>query len=353
MAEKLAVLIADDSPTVRQMLAGVVNATPDMVVIGEASTGRQAVKLTRELHPDVIVMDLVMPTMDGLEATREIMHDTPTPIVVVSASLDSAETDIAFQAISAGALMVLQKPVGPLDPVHALQIVELLNATRAMAGVQVIHHYRSARRSEPAIQKAPVQSSTPPSLIAIVSSTGGPAALGEIARQLPADFPLPVVVVQHIGPDFVQSLAGWLDTVTPLRVVMAEQNDQPRPGYLYLAAGGAHLRLTDGFRFDLKSAPTTTPHMPSGDIFLESVAHSLGAKAIGIVLTGMGSDGARGLRAMFEAGAFTIAQDEATSVVFGMPREAVELHAVRQVLPLQAIPKTLISISSGRSLVYG
>ncbi len=351
MPEPVNVLIADDSPTMRQMLAGIVNAAPDLRLVGVASTGRQAVKLTYTLRPQVILMDLVMPDMDGLEATREIMRAAPTPIVVVSASLESFETDIPFQAIDAGALMVLRKPTGPQDPNHAAQAAELLNAARAMAGVRVIHHRKPAARPTSATvaaeryQTVSVEPIAPPKLVAIVASTGGPGALGQIMRQLPADFPLPVAIVQHIGPEFVSSLAGWLASTTPLQVVIAEQDDQPRPGSVYLAPGGAHLRLTANWRFELKATPLATPHQPSCDVFLESVAHCCGSQAVGIVLTGMGDDGARGLRAMYEAGAFTIAQDEATSIVYGMPRAALAMGAARLVLPLSEIPNTLVTLS--------
>ncbi len=353
MPELLSVLVVDDSPTTRQMLVSLVNATPDMRVVGEAGTGKQAVKLTHKLRPRVIVMDLVMPEMDGLEATREIMHALPTPIVVVSASLTSFETDIAFQAVSAGALMMLHKPAGPHDPDHPAQVAELLSAARAMAGVHVIHHPKPGNGSNGAGPlTAPVEVQAvlpgpimPPKIVAIAASTGGPGALGEIVEKLPADFPLPVVVVQHIAPDFVGSLVEWLSSRTSLKVAVSKPHHQPLPGTVYVAPGGAHLRLTASLRFELTENPSSVPHRPSCDVLLESVARSYGPQAIGIVLTGMGEDGARGLRAMHDVGAFTIAQDEASSVVFGMPREAVARGGARCVLPLSEIPAVLVSTS--------
>jgi two-component system chemotaxis response regulator CheB len=300
MTKTLKVLLVDDSPTARHMLTQVIESVPDLKVIGQAVDGEQAVKLTRDLRPDVILMDIVMPRMDGLEATREIMHAAPTPIVLISASLDSRETDIAFQALSAGALTVQQKPVGAGDPQHAVETARLINTLRTMAGIEV----------------------------------------------LPADFPLPIVVVQHIAPDFVPSLAEWLPHITRLNVAIAEADRTPQPGTVHLAPGGIHLRLTPGRRFLLDPEPSNGAHIPSGDVLFESVAASYGKRAIGVILTGMGSDGAVGMLAMHRAGAFTIAQDEASSVVFGMPREAIALGAARRVLPLTEIPQALIYLAN-------
>jgi len=351
MSGKLNVLVVEDSPTMRRLLVRAVNAAEDMQVIGEATNGQDAVSMTKRLHPGVIMMDLVMPVMDGLTATREIMRQQPTPIVVVSASLEQFETDIAFEAVSAGALMVLQKPVGPQDPDHGPQMADLLNTLRAMSAVRVIHHH-----ARPTVSKAPVvEIAAPPQpangiieprIVGIASSTGGPAALCEIIKQLPADFPLPIVIVQHIAPDFVSSLASWLASVTPLRVTIAEENDQPVPGCVYLAPGGAHLRMNGGGRFAFSPSPATSLHIPSCDVFLESVAQTYGAEAIGVILTGMGADGANGMLELYRAGAYTIAQDEASCVVFGMPRETIERGAARQILPLSLIAHQLMYVVS-------
>jgi two-component system chemotaxis response regulator CheB len=353
MSEMLKVLLVDDSPTARHMLSSVIAGAPDMEVVGQAFNGEQAVTMTRELRPDVILMDIVMPRMDGLEATREIMHATPTPIVLISASLDSRETDIAFQALSAGALTVQQKPVGPGNPCHNEESARLVGTLRTMAGVQVIRHWK---RDRPITRPVPVTAadaqapeiagSTAPEIVAIASSTGGPAALRSIIEKLPGDFPLPLVVVQHIAPDFVPSLAQWLPHITPLKVAIAEDGGIPQPGCLYLAPGGVHLRLTKGPRFLLEADPGNGIHVPSGDVLFESVSAAYRQRAIGVILTGMGADGANGLLAMHRAGAYTIAQDEASSVVFGMPKEAINLGAARRVMPLKEIPQVLIHLAS-------
>jgi two-component system, chemotaxis family, protein-glutamate methylesterase/glutaminase len=347
--QKLKVLIADDSTVSRQLLTGVINSSADMQVVGEASSGRQAVKLACDLRPHVIVMDLTMPEMGGLEATREIMYLSPTPIVMVSASVNTRETDIAFEAINAGALTVMPKPVGPLHPHYHDEAAALLSTLRAMADVQVIHRWRRPDLPKSgALARTDVEiprTITPPQLIAIVSSTGGPAALNDIIHALPGDYPLPIVVVQHIAVDFQPSLVEWLGSGTTLRVVTSSVGEQPQPGSVYIAPGDAHLLLTRERRFRLDRTPGRSRYMASGDILLESVARTYGAHAAGVVLTGMGSDGAIGLRQMYEASAFTIAQDEATSVVYGMPREAVTVGAVRQVLPLPEIASALLDLA--------
>jgi two-component system chemotaxis response regulator CheB len=310
--------------------------------------------MTHDLRPDVILMDLIMPSMDGLEATREIMHAVPTPIVLVTASLELHETDIAFRAMSLGALAVHRKPDGPAHAEHAAQVALLLNKLRLMADVHVIHHRKDHAPAAPPkrIEETP-GISAPPDIIAIVSSTGGPAALVTIIRDLPPNFAIPIVIVQHISPDFVASLRNWLARETSLSVVVAQPGEQPLPGSVYLAPGGKHLRLNRGHRFEMEENPSPAYHIPSGSILLESVGQNYGNRAIGVVLTGIGDDGAEGLRVMAEAGAFTIAQDEATSAVYGMPKAAFAIGAVRQVLPLPDIAQALIRLSEPKASKHG
>jgi two-component system chemotaxis response regulator CheB len=349
MPQKLDVLVVDDSRTSRQMLVQLVNSAPDMFVVGEASDGAEAVKVAAKLRPKVILMDIVMPQMDGLQATREIMSTQPTPIVLITASLEEQETDIAFQAIRAGALTVLQKPRGSLTGEFTAQANSLLGTLRTMAGVHVIRHWtRSQPAGSAAAHPLPRVTGTlaaPAEIVAIASSTGGPAALSEIIKNLPHTFPLPIVIVQHIASDFVSSLAGWLRGVTPLNVEIAVPGQHPHPGTVYIAPSGGHLKMNRLHAFELDPVQGATLHMPSGDSLLGSVAASYGARAIGVVLTGMGDDGARGLRAMHDAGAFTIAQDEDTCVVYGMPQEAVKHGGVKQVLPLPEIAPILVKLS--------
>jgi two-component system chemotaxis response regulator CheB len=193
--------------------------------------------------------------------------------------------------------------------------------------------------------------SAPPEIIGIVSSTGGPAALVTIIQELPSDFPLPVVIVQHISPDFVDSLRSWIARTTSLTVTVAQPGERPLPGSVYLAPGGKHLRLNRYHRFELDENPSAVYHIPSGDVLLESIGQSYGKRAIGVVLTGIGDDGASGLRFMSDAGAFTLAQDEATSVVYGMPKAALALGGVRQVLSLPDIASALVRLSQNKESI--
>lgn len=354
MSKILNVLVVDDSPSVRNLLQHIVNSAPDMRTVGLAKDGLEAVQMTHDLRPDVILMDLIMPRMDGLEATSEIMHAMPTPIVLVTASLSLHETDIAFRALSLGALAVHRKPVGPAHAEHAAQAEILLKKLRLMAGVQVIRHRKDRTRLSPAFPLRSEESpgmSVPPEIIAIVASTGGPAALVTIIQKLPPDFAIPIVIVQHISADFVDSLRSWVARLTSLTVTVAQPGERPLPGSVYLAPGGRHLRLTRDHSFEMDENPSKAYHVPSGDILLESVGHSYGRRAVGVVLTGIGDDGARGLRVMYDTGAFTIAQDEATSAVYGMPKAALDLGGTCQVLSLPDIAPALVRLSQTKESI--
>lgn len=342
------VLLVDDSPTARLILSQMVNSAPDMKLVGQAVDGLQAVQMVTELSPDIILMDVTMPRMDGLEATREIMNVKPTPIIVISATAEANETSLAFEAVNAGALQVLQKPGGPQSPNYDTYVKGLLDTLRAMSDVRVIRHVKSGRSTASGRGEAPsVPTRTAQiELIAIVSSTGGPQALGEIIKTLPANFSLPVVIVQHIAPDFVTPLVDWLSTLSRLPVRVAQPGAHPLPGTIYIAPGSKHLVLTRDRRFELSDTPANLLHMPSGDVLLESVARSYGPRGVGVVLTGMGADGARGLRAMYDEGAMTIAQNEASCIVFGMPQQAIALGAARLTLPPTEIGRVLQQYSS-------
>jgi len=339
------VLIVDDSETSRLALRYIINRAEDMEIVAEAKSGEEGIRLTEKLRPDIILMDMVMPGMDGLEATSEIMHQVPTPIIVISASLEGSETEIAFRAMRRGALTVLQKPVGPLEPQYPAQADRILQTLRTMSGVRVIHHKRvfsppTKTASKPVIPK-PVLGRA--DVVAIVSSTGGPGALSEILGKIPVNYPLPIIVVQHITADFLPSMVKWLNTVASLNVQIAVEGDSPSVGNVYFAPGHAHLCLDSAGRFCFNTK-TKASITPSGDVLLESIAKYYQARAVGVILTGMGDDGTVGLGKMYQAGAFTIAQDEASSVVFGMPQAAIKKGVVRSVLSLSEIPNALLNI---------
>lgn len=340
------VMIVDDSITARRLLRHIIDAAPDMEVIAELADGKEAVAQVAKLRPDLILMDIVMPAMDGMEATGEIMRILPTPIVMISGAIQGKETEMAFQAIKRGALTLLPKPGGPGDPEFETQSNHLVSTVRAMSGVRVIHHIPKQTKPKADLNgKTPLQQTVavPPEIVGVVSSTGGPAALAEIFQHLPPEFALPVVVVQHIAGDFLPSLLAWLTSVSALPVQVAQAGDTPQYG-IYFAPQGKHLYLDSEQRFAFRSTPIVT-HIPSGDVLLESIAQQYGAAAVGMVLTGMGADGAQGLWHMHQQGAITIAQNQKTCAVYGMPAEAKKLEAVQYELSLNMIAPMLNDIT--------
>jgi two-component system, chemotaxis family, protein-glutamate methylesterase/glutaminase len=327
---KLRVLVVDDTLTTRQLLVHILNHSGDMQVVGEAGNGEQAIQLVQNVAADLLLMDVVMPRMDGLEATRRIMQTKPMPIVLVSATMDIQETNIAFQAMEAGALSFLPKPHS-LEPEHVHQ---LRSTVRALAQVTVIHHFQRKPSDSKQHKRQPREANDAPQVVAIGASTGGPAALAKILQGLPTDFPVPVIIVQHISPDFTVSLASWLQNATSLKVKQAEAGEFPKAGTVYIAPANVHLSVARDGRFAHNPQRSTWRYMPSCDVLFYSVAEFYARRAIGVILTGMGDDGADGLGAMYEAGAITLAQDEASSVVYGMPREAALRGAAQEVIEL-------------------
>jgi two-component system chemotaxis response regulator CheB len=347
------VLIAEDSPTVRRHLTGMINETPGMHVVGEARDGEEAIILALELKPDVISMDIRMPLLDGLEATRRIMSRQPTPVVVVSGLLER-DVDLSFQALQAGALAVVEKPPDRKDPAFAAKHRQLVTTLAAMARVGVVRRWENDPGRNALTQEMPrPRISTDrlriaPEVIAIGASAGGPGALSAIFRDLPADFPVPIVVVQHMPDEFVAGLARWLHKATPLQVVVAADNLVLEPGVVHLGPGSAHLtvaRQPDGrLAARLLKARGPYRYQPSVDVLFESIAQVCGRGGVGLILTGMGDDGAAGLLAMRQTGAVTLAQDEASCTVYGMPGAAVARGAVEHELALSNLATTLLNL---------
>jgi len=345
------VLIVDDSPTLRKLTQAILESDPALRVVGEARNSDEAVALAHKLQPDIITMDIHMLQADGYQATRRIMAESPRPIVVLSDSKSDREPASSLEALNAGALIVVCKPHGlpDVDP----EADQLIAQVKTMAEVKVVRRrwwlfgpgsdgrvVRSSgterlldqgRSDHPTIRPGPVR------LIAIGASTGGPPALQIIFGQLPPGLSVPVVVVQHISHGFVGGLAHWLDDTTPLRIKVAETGESLQPGTVYMAPDDQHLLVAQGNLALLKTSPPVDGHRPSVTVLFESVARQYGSTAVGVLLTGMGSDGAQGLKALHDAGGHTIAQDEATSVVFGMPHQGITLGVAREVLPLEQI----------------
>lgn len=338
--KSIRILIADDSPTARLALVGAISQTPDMIVIDEAESGVQVLSKLKSHRPDIVLMDIVMPHMDGLEATRHIMQHNPLPIVLVTSSFQSHETEIAFQAMRAGALTVLQKPTAS----DKRSTQQLIRTIRSMSQVAVIHHRHTAPQTPPQRRPNDVSQDWPtPRLIAIASSTGGPAALAEIFKQLPASFAIPIVVVQHISPDFVPSLVDWLQSLTSLQMKIAQEGEHPRRGIIYIAPADSHLFLNARGEFALDKIQGTFRYIPSAEVLFHSVKTVYGASAMGIVLTGMGDDGCMGLGEMTDTGALTIAQNPEEAVVDGMPNAAISQGRAQAVMTLNQIASYLAS----------
>jgi two-component system chemotaxis response regulator CheB len=337
------ILVADDSATVREYLVYLLGEDPALEVVGTARDGLEAVAQAERLKPDVIVMDVHMPQMNGCEATRHIMERAATPIVMVSASISQKEAAMTFEALKAGALTIVDKPVGLEHPKHAEDARRLVDTVKLMAEVKVVRRWPRRERMVPPSPIA-ARADRKIRLIALGASTGGPQVVAEILAKLPADFAAPLLIVQHIASGFTEGLVEWLDQGTGLRVKLAEPGESVQPGTAYLARDGFHMGITRDGRIRLTNEPADDGFCPSASSLFWSVAEAYGRSAVGILLTGMGRDGAAGLKRLREAGGVTIAQDKESSVIFGMPGEAIRLGAVEHVLPPEQIAATIRSL---------
>lgn len=330
------VLLAEDSPTARALIASILTADADIRLVGEAKNGVEAVEMTRRLKPDLVIMDIHMPLLDGFEATKQIMIEAPTPIVVVSSSVDAHGAVSSIQALRAGALSIMSKPPGPTSPAFEESARSLISAVKTMSQVKVVRHF-APRVSTRSAVVAPRRGK----IVAIAASTGGPAAMNRILAELPASFPAPILLVQHIADGFLGAFTDWLNGVSSLMVKIAEDGELLVPGKVYVAAEKQHLGVTPLGKAVLSDAPPIGGFRPSASFLFQSVAASYGAESVAAILTGMGSDGVDGLRAIKTAGGRIIAQDEETSVVFGMPGAAVSAGLPDVVLPLPALAAAL------------
>ncbi len=346
------VLVADDSATVREYLAYLLGEDPAIEVVGTARDGVEAVEQAQRLKPDIIVMDVHMPRMSGYEATRQIMERVPTPIVMVSASSSRDEATAAFEALKAGALTVVDKPGGSDHPAQAQSATRLVETVKLMAEVKVVRRWPRLRDQgsgatdwgELTVPRRPTPVLSPPRkirLIAIGGSTGGPQVIADILSRLSLDIAAPILIVQHIAPGFTAGLAEWLALGTRLAVKVAEPGEATRPGTVYLAPESSQMGITKAGRIRLTREPTDDGFCPSASYLFQSAAEAYGRSAIGILLTGMGRDGAAGLKQLREAGGMTIAQDEESCVIFGMPQEAIRRGAAEQVLSPEQIVGTI------------
>lgn len=340
MTAPIRVLIVDDSSLFSEAVTRVLSEDSGLQVVGVATDGRMAVDLALRLRPNVITMDIQMPVMDGLTAIERIMASAPTPILVLTADPRGVSGDLSFEALRRGALDLVHKPVLVGNSVEGKLLRERV---RFLASIPVVRHVagnfggaRERERTDVGDSEA-----AQPRMVGIVASTGGPAALARIFEELPADFPAPIAVVQHMAPGFVGGLVSWLQRSCPLQVVVAEQGLILKAGMIAFAPDQAHLKIGFGARCNLVDTPAVGGHRPSGNVLLQSIATTWRRRAVGVVLTGMGDDGVDGLTELRNGGGWTGAQDEATSVVYGMPKAARQAGAAQEILPVDRVAHAL------------
>lgn len=334
MKAKLKVLIVEDSLTAQKMLVSILGSDPGIEVVGVASDGEEALRLLATVNPDVITMDIHMPGMNGLDVTRQIMETRPLPIIVVSASCLVDDVGRAFKLIEAGALTAIPKPLTGTSEDFAAMSKRLVQTVKDMAAVKVVRRWPKTRAKG---KTESLEKVTPVKVIGIGASTGGPTVIHQILKDLPQTFPIPIIVVQHIAPGFMPGMVEWLSKALQLKVKVAEQGEVVKSGIVYLAQDDRHIAVLKGGRIALSLEAPDSGHRPSVGRLFQSLADNYGAQAAGVLLTGMGKDGAVELLLMKEKGALTIAQDKESSVVHGMPGEAIKLGAPRMVLSPEAI----------------
>ena len=348
---KLRVMLVEDSPTVQTLLCHIIDNDPRLQLAAVCVSAEEALEAIGQVAPDVISMDIRLPGIDGLEATRRIMSERPTPIVVIADSVHDSTLGIAMNALKAGALTVVEKPSGVTAASYSAISATIATQLFIMSKVPVIRRRATAvHNSGGSIRSSPAMPPGPVTIVGIGASTGGPPALANVLGGLPPDFPTPILVVQHMGAAFMEGFASWLSGQTPLRVKLAENREIPQAGTVYVAPGDRHLELATGNFLRLTTNPPLVSQRPAANFLFQSLARVAGSKAVGVLLTGMGEDGARGLLEMKEAGAFTVAEDESTAVVYGMPAAAVRLGGVSVSLPQDLIAPRLLQITTEQTL---
>ena len=329
---KIRVMIIEDSAVIRELLQFIIGSDARLEVAVAVDSAEEALRVLHQVSPDVISMDIQLPGMNGLDATRRIMSVRPTPIVVIAGSAASEETKTSINALRAGALAVLDKPAGFMNGEYEAAAERICTQLVIMSQVKVVRRRIDTESSSAALMKpvprlvpGPVRNGGHYDALGIVASTGGPNAVVQVLTGLGADFPLPILLTQHITRCFLEGFISWLSGVSPFQVVIARHNEVPAAGKVYLAAEDKHLRLDNGV-LKLDASPPVSFQRPSGTLLFQSMAESLGKRAFGVLLTGMGDDGALGLLAIRQCGGYTIAEDETTAVVYGMPAEAARFE---------------------------
>jgi two-component system, chemotaxis family, protein-glutamate methylesterase/glutaminase len=344
MPEPISVLLVEDSPVALEILDRLLSSSPDIKVVGKAHNGKEAIDLIPKLQPKVICTDLHMKEMDGLELTKQVMENYPRPILVVSTSVQKEDTNTIFELLQAGAVDIFPKPNTGLASDYEQVKRDLINKIKILSGVTVFTKRQTPPIASPTINNFAFSTDVTRAIrvIAIGASTGGPQALHKIIAQLPANLPVPVICVQHISQGFLQGLVDWLDSECKVKIKIAQIGENPEPGTVYFAPDNNHLELDSQGKFIYGSSLPVDGHCPSVTVTFKSIAKFYGRATMSILLTGMGKDGALGMQAISTAGGTTIAQDEQTCIVFGMPSEAIALGVVQHVLPIQDIAPLLL-----------
>ena len=351
---KINVLLVEDSPVVQLLLAHVLNADPRLHVMGTANNGQAALEFLAHQKPDVVLMDVHMPEMDGFEATRRIMETQPVPIVICSATTQREEIDMTFRALDAGAVAFVEKPVGIGHTGFEQAVKDIIQSVKLMSEVKVVKRWARPNHAEPVaspVTPSALEGVADIRLVAIGASTGGPPVIQKILAGLPKSFSVPILIVQHIAAGFLGGMVEWLTHTTGVPVHMATHGVQPLPGHAYLAPDGYHMGLVLSGRILLSQEQPENGLRPAVSYLFRSAAAVHGAHVAGVLLTGMGRDGAEELKLLRDGGAMTIAQNAETSVVHGMPGEAIGIGAAMHVLPPDGIAALLAALATRKGAV--
>lgn len=340
------VLVVDDSPTIRELMIYILSSDDDIQIIGTANSGENAIKFIEKNKPDIITMNIEMPGMNGFETTRRIMETNPVPIVIVTELSNSQDIDKTFQAMEAGAVSVLEKPVGITDSDFYKVSKDIINRIKLMSEIKVVRRkkvYKKVKENSSSCYKlesilAKIK------IVAIGVSTGGPPVLQTIFSKLPLNIRIPILVVQHITPGFIKGLVDWLSQVTNYPIHIAVQGERPLPGHIYFAPDGFHMEIRKNGHIFLSETEKENGSRPAVSCLFRSVANYYGENSMGILLTGMGKDGAKELKLLKDKRAITVVQDKESSIIYGMPGEAVKLDAATYILSPEKIAELIKKI---------
>lgn len=342
-SDKIKVMIVDDSDVSRCLLTHIIDSDPELMVLNYANDGESALIQLKYQRPDVITMDIIMPKMDGFETTRQIMEERPVPIIVVTADYNPSQVEKSFKAMYAGALAILPKPYGPEHPKYQEMAKQITDTIKLVANVKLIKRTSKETTGTHVNSSPKAHELAKIEAIAIGASLGGPQALGIILSALNSNFPVPIYIVQHIASGFAKGMVEWLNTMTSLTVSLAKDNEIPLPGHVYISPENSRMEISHDHMIVLKDASKDKLH-PSVAPLFKSMSEAYGPNCAGVMLTGMGKDGAAEMLQMRQKGSFTIAQDEESCVVFGMPKEVINLGGALRVVPLTHIAPLLMEL---------